>query len=84
MTFLHLGENTVVYAKNIIGIFDIDTTTVSKHTRDFLKTAEQNGRVHSDLGLLPKAFVVCFDKKTDKTDVFLSPLNSVTLKKRAL
>ena len=83
MTFLHIGENTAVYSGSIIGIFDLDTTTVSKNTRDFLKNAEQCGRVHSDPGLLPKAFVVCHNTKTKKTDVFLSPVNSVTLKKRA-
>ena len=34
--YLHLGENTVVTTKSILGIFDLDTTTISKNTRDNL------------------------------------------------
>ena len=34
--YLHLGQDTVVKKKDIIGIFDMDTTTVSKISRDYL------------------------------------------------
>ena len=34
--YLHLGHKTVINSKKIIGIFDIDTATVSKRTREFL------------------------------------------------
>ena len=39
--FIHLGQNTSVKKKDIIGIFDLDTSTVSIHTRNFLKKAEE-------------------------------------------
>lgn len=35
--YLHLGEKTVVNTKYIVGIFDIENTSVSKDTRDFLR-----------------------------------------------
>ena len=40
--YLHLGEETVVNGKNIIGIFDIENTSISKHTKDFLAKSEKN------------------------------------------
>ena len=43
--YLHLGEKTVIRADSIIGIFDLDNTTVSKNTRNFLKQAQNNGEI---------------------------------------
>ena len=43
--FLHLGADTVVQTEHILGIFDLDTTTVQKHSREFLNRAEKEGRV---------------------------------------
>ena len=34
--YLHLGQDTVITTKSIIGIFDMDRCTVSKKTRDYL------------------------------------------------
>lgn len=39
--YLHLGEETVVRGRDIIGIFDIENTSVSKHTKDFLAVSEK-------------------------------------------
>ena len=43
--YLHIGEDTVIKSDEIIGIFDMDTSTVNKATRDFLKTAEKNKKI---------------------------------------
>lgn len=75
--YLHIGEDTVIRDRNIIGIFDMDTSTVNKATRDYLKKAEQEKRVVYVNYDLPKCFVV-----TDKK-VFISPINTSTLSKRA-
>ena len=75
--YLHIGEDTVIRDKDIIGIFDMDTSTVNKATRDYLKKAEQEKRVVYVNYDLPKCFVV-----TDKK-VFISPINTSTLSKRA-
>lgn len=45
--YLHLGQETVVRERDIIGIFDLDNTTVSRHTRKTLNEAEKAGRVLS-------------------------------------
>lgn len=78
--YLHLGNETVVKVKNIIGIFDLDTSTVSKHTRDFLRIAEQKGNVINITYELPKSFVVCNENGIKK--VYISQISSTTLQKR--
>lgn len=39
--YLHLGQDKVVSMDEIVGIFDLDTSTVSKATRDYLAKAER-------------------------------------------
>ena len=46
---LHIGGDTVVRTGDIIGIFDMDTSTVGKATRDFLTRAEQHCSVCHEL-----------------------------------
>ena len=75
--FIHLGEDTVVNDKEIIGVFDIDTSTVNKATRDYLSKAEKDKRVIYVNYDLPKSFIVCDDK------VYISPINTSTINKRS-
>lgn len=56
--FLHLGQNTVVRTDNIIGVFDMDNSTVSKFTKGFLTKAQKENRVVNVSMELPKSFVV--------------------------
>lgn len=80
--FIHLGQNTSVNKKDIIGIFDLDTSTVSIHTRNFLKQAEKKNQVVNVSYELPKSFVVtATDKKNTK--VYISQLAASTLEKRS-
>ncbi len=57
--YLYLGGNRLVRQAEVVGIFDLDTATVSRHTRDFLTRAERDGRVETVSYELPKAFVLC-------------------------
>ena len=43
--FLHLGNNYLVNTKDVIGIFDIENTSVSANTKEFLNFAAKNRRV---------------------------------------
>ena len=91
--YLHLGEDTVVRMKDIIGIFDIENTSISKHTKDFLARSEKGGRVVTVSYEMPKSFVVCRtaaggsagnpaeDEREEK--VYISQISAATLKKRA-
>ncbi len=78
--YLHLGQNTVITHDEIIGIFDLDNTTVSKKTRDYLKIAEKQGRIHVVSNELPKSFIVC--NQNDEIKVYLSQISCATLLKR--
>lgn len=79
--FLHLGQLTVIRTENILGIFDMDNTTVSKNTRDYLSLAEKHGEVVNVSTELPKSFVVCLSEDGRKT-VYISQLSAATLMKR--
>ena len=62
--YLHLGQDTVICTDDIIGIFDLDNTTVSKITRDMLRTVEQNNQTVTVGTDIPKSYVVCAKKNT--------------------
>lgn len=78
--YLHLGEETAVRSEGIIGIFDIENTSVSKHTKEFLASAGKSGIVRNVSYEMPKSFIVCSEKVV-KT-VYISPISAATLKKR--
>ena len=78
--YLHLGEKTVIRTESIIGIFDLDNTTISKNTRNFLTRAEKNCEVINVSYELPKSFIVCIKNKERK--VYISQIAANTLYKR--
>ena len=80
--YLHLGEETVVTGKSIIGIFDIENTSISKHTRDFLARSEKNSRIYNVSYEMPKSFIVCREKTENSDTVYISQISAATLKKR--
>jgi len=79
--YLHLGQDTVVRTRDIIGIFDMDNATVAAATKRYLALAQKNGRVVSITDELPKTFVVCRNESGQVT-VYISQISSATLKKR--
>ncbi|HHZ06833.1 MAG TPA: DUF370 domain-containing protein [Clostridiales bacterium] len=78
--YLHLGQDTVVKTKDIVGIFDLDITTVSKHTRNYLTKNEKNGNVVNVSMELPRSFILC--NHNNKTTIYISQLSTQTLLKR--
>ncbi len=81
--YLHIGQDTVIFEKNIVGIFDLDNTTVSRTTREFLKRAEKLSRVEYVNLELPKSFVVCQNEKKQER-IYIAQMAPRTLYKRAL
>lgn len=80
--YLHLGQSVVVPHKDILGIFDLDNTSWAFKTREFLERAEQEGRVVSVSGDLPRSFVLVGGGECPPT-VYISQLSSSTLLSRA-
>ena len=81
MMYLHLGNDVVVDMSTVIGIFDMDNTTVSYQTRNFLAKAQKDGIVIDVAEDLPKSFIVT--ESGGKTCVYISSLASRTLYGRA-
>ena len=79
--YIHLGNEMVVKEDDIIGIFDLETTTVSKHTRKFLELAEKHKQVINVSYELPKSFIVTDNKR--QKNVYISQISTSTLQKRS-
>lgn len=77
--YLSIGNDLAVRESSIIGIFDLDNTSTSKRTRDFLTKAEKEGQV-IPCDDLPKSFVITAEYGLNK--VHLTALSSYTLEKR--
>jgi phosphopantetheine adenylyltransferase len=79
--YMHLGQSVLINTKNIIGVFDIDRTTISHITKDFLSNAEKKGEIENVSDELPKSFVVTSSKK--KRKIYISQISTATLLKRS-
>ena len=80
--YLHLGQDTVIRKNDIIGIFDIDTSIVSKITREYLARKEKEKNCITVSYELPGSFAVCTDSDNNET-VYISQLSASTLLKRS-
>jgi hypothetical protein len=78
--YLHIGNGNSVKRKNIIGIFDLDTATVSKITKDFMGKRQKEGAVTYLDSDLPRAFILL--EENGKTKVRLSRISTSGLKIR--
>lgn len=79
--FLHIGEGKVISKKNIIGIFDLENTSVSKKTREFLRINEKKGNTEYIGYEIPKTYIL-EDRKHGEKVVFTN-ISTQTLQKRA-
>lgn len=78
--FLHIGNGKSVKKKDIIGIFDLDSSTVSKAGKNFINKMEKEGKVEYDDFDLPRSFVLA--DKGDKQIIYLSRISSKGLELR--
>ena len=78
--YIPIGSDMSVRERSIIGIFDLDNTTYSKHTRKFLSQAEENGEVVTVAEDLPKSFVLTTEYGMDR--VYLCQFAPRALEKR--
>ena len=80
--YLHIGRNQMIAQRNIIGVFDLEITSQSKITSEFLNRAQKDHVILEVCDDIPKSFLVC-DHPYHRQIVYLSELNSATLQKRA-
>lgn len=79
--YINIGQDASIADREIIGIFDLDNTTVSKATREYINTAAKKDEcVTVSMEELPKSFIVT--SKKNKRTVYISPYNTSTIFKR--
>lgn len=75
--FFYITPTHPINKDDIIGIFDMDSATVSADTRKFLRQSEKQGNLTSTARDIPKSFVL-----TDRT-VYLAQLSPSSLRTHA-
>ena len=78
--YLHVGNGKSVKKKDIIGIFDLDTATVSKITKSFINESQRRGEVEYLDSDLPRSFILHDGR--DGVRVRLSRISTAGLKVR--
>ncbi len=92
--YLHIGNGKSVREDRIIGIFDLDTATESKLSKDFINRKQRQGMVEYTDEDLPRTFLAVDEginkkagkkkgRKKDSTAVFLSRISTVGLEERS-
>jgi extracellular matrix regulatory protein B len=79
--FIHLGGDIVISINDVISIMDVESSNLSNTTKEFLSIAEDEGFIRKISEDDPKSFILT--EKDNKTIIYLSPISSVTLLKRA-
>lgn len=79
--YLRISNDAVLLKSDIIGIFDMDNTTVSRQGRDFLPDAEKKGQIIYTTEDLPKSYVVAVHD--GETRIYMSSLSAKVLSNRA-
>jgi ribosomal protein S8 len=71
--FLHLGDGYMIPSKQVVLIGDLESTTSSEITEEFLDISEEEGFIVDYSGGNPRSFVL-----TEET-IYLSMISSKTL-----
>lgn len=79
--YIHLGRDYVLNDRDIIGVFNLETTTTSPRGREFLNYAQKNGAVVSLSDELPQCYVLADGAVVDT--VYLSELSPAAMRRRA-
>lgn len=75
--YIHLGSDVTVSSEDIIGIFDIERTSVEKSVNEYLSRCQRSGSIYYVSLDMPKSFVVCADC------VYVTNVGAGTIRKRA-
>ena len=77
--FIDIGNDYILKASDVVGVFDLDNISVGKGTRLFLERAEKDGKiVNAAKNNLPRSLLLT------ENSVYLSFLNVSTILKRHL
>ena len=77
--YLHVGNNQNIRIRDIVGIFDADTATVSSVTKKYIKNASAKARVVFASEEIPKSFVLYRDRRKNCYCICFSQLSTASL-----
>lgn len=80
--YLHIGNNVVVNTNDVVGIFDVDNTTVSRQGKGFLPNAQKEGKIIYATEELPQSFIITENK--GNTLIYISSMSTQVLMRRSL
>ena len=78
--YYEIGLNLSVRGDTVVGVFDLDNTSWSYRTREFLARAEENGEIAEATDSLPKSFVLT--REYGQQRVYLTKHNASALQKK--
>ena len=79
--YLHIGNDMVVNTRDVVGIFDVDNTTVSRLGKRFLPSAQKKGKIIYATEDLPKSFIITENK--GNTLIYISSMSTQVLTRRS-
>ena len=77
--YISIGNDFAVRESTVIGIFDLDNTTVNARGREFLERAEKEGQI-VPWDDLPKSFILTAEY--GMTKIYQTSLSTQTLAKK--
>ena len=83
--YLHIGNGITIRKKRVIGIFDLDSATVSSITKKYINKNEKEGKIVYGDSDLPRTFILHEDENGESGSykIKLSRISSQGLKQRA-
>lgn len=74
--YINIGGDKMLFYDDIVGVFDLENTTTSEITREFLKRCEKENKSENAVTDIPHSFVVTNDK------VYIAQASSQIINKR--
>ena len=78
--YLHAGNHKNIKIADIVGIFDTDSATVSKITKQYLSESEKRRETEISSFEITKSFILTSENQKNK--VYYSQLSAQTLRAR--
>lgn len=78
--FVNIGANTIIKKKDIVAVFDIETTTGSETTREYLRRSNKRSEIVTLTEDLPRAMVLCNSR--NGMALYITDVSSAAIKRR--
>ncbi len=75
--YLHLGCDTVVNTDDIIAMMDLESSSISKYSKEFLKIATEEDFVKNVSEEIPKSFIIC--EKNGQSVIYITNISTKAL-----